>query len=188
MTAAAPACHVPIAQTLAAPFKIVGKSMIRNLLLASMLLLLGACADRETLPAQVPHLKLPIVLHAQHQPDDGQQAPLLEIKKRDHGVRFTLTGASGTLLAKQDLTNDGWQDRAKSDADYDARDLFGAVLFALTSVQEVRFVYPGVALQPYERRLEGRWQVSYASEGFFRVTLSDGTSYLLSPARGKASR
>lgn len=160
--------------------------MIRALLLAC-LLLLSACATQDPLPAQIPHLKLPIQLHVQREqarPEDW----LVEIKKRDHGVRWVMATTSGTLLAKQDLTNDGWKDKATSDADFDARELFGAVLFALTSMEEVRFDYPGVQLQPRGRSLGDRWQVSYVSEGLIRLSLPDGVVYLISPIKSKASR
>lgn len=160
--------------------------MIRALLLACVLLL-SACASQEQVPAQIPHLKFPIKVHAQREQAGHHDAWLVEAKKRDRGVRWTLTNTSGDVLAVQDLTNDGWKHRAVSDADYDARELFGAVLFALTSEKEVRFDYPGVQLQAHGRRLEDRWQVSYASEGFIRITLPDGLSYLISPIKGKAS-
>jgi len=161
--------------------------MIRALLLACALLL-SACASQDPLPAQIPHLKLPITVNAQSEQRGPNQPWRIEARKRDHGVRWTLTDASGEVLAVQDLTNDGWKDRAVSDADFQIRELFGAVLFALTSDKEVRFDYPGVQLQPHGRMIEDRWQVSYASEGFFRVTLPDGPSYLISPVKGKASR
>ena len=160
--------------------------MIRASLLFCMLLL-SACSSQTPLPAQIPHLKLPIQMHAQWERAGQRQDWLVEVKKRDHGVRWTLTTASGALVAQQDLTNDGWMARGASDADFDAQELFGAVMFALTSEAEVRFDYPGVQLQPHGRSLEDRWQVSYASEGFIRIALPDGLTYLLSPIKGKAS-
>lgn len=160
--------------------------MIRASLLACMLLL-SACASQATLPAQIPHLKLPIQLHAQREQDGQYQDWRVEVKKRDHGVRWTLTTASGTPLAEQDLTNDGWKTKAVSDADFDAQELFGAVLFALTSEEEVRFDYPGVQLQAHGRNLEDRWHVSYADGGFIRISLPDGLNYLISPIKRKAS-
>jgi hypothetical protein len=164
-----------------------GHPMIRALLLSCMLLL-SACATQAPLPAQIPHLKLPIQLHAQRQQDGQHQDWQVEVKKRDHGVRWTLSTASGVVLARQELTNNGWTTSAKTDADFEAQELFSAVMFALTSEAEVRFDYPGVQLQPHGRTLEDRWQVNYGSEGFIRITLLDGLTYLLSPINGKASR
>ncbi|WP_110950940.1 hypothetical protein [Pseudomonas bohemica] len=160
--------------------------MIRALLLACVLLL-SACASQDQLPAQIPHLKFPIQVNAQREQAGEHQQWRVEARKRDRGVRWTLTNATGEVLAVQDLTNDGWKDRAVSDADFEARELFGAVLFAFTSEKEVRFDYPGVQLQPHGRTIEDRWQVSYASEGVLRITLPDGLSYLISPIKGKAS-
>ncbi|WP_296257539.1 MULTISPECIES: hypothetical protein [unclassified Pseudomonas] len=161
--------------------------MIRALLLACVLLL-SACASQDQLPAQIPHLKLPITVNAQREQAGQHQDWRVEARKRDRGVRWTLTDTTGSVLAVQDLTNDGWKDRAVSDADFEARELFGAVLFALTSAEEVRFDYPGVQLQPHARSIENRWQVSYLSEGLIRITLPDGQSYMVSPIKGKASR
>lgn len=160
--------------------------MIRVLLLTCVLLL-SACATQDQLPAQIPHLKLPILVHAQREQDGRRDDWLVAVKKREHGVRWILTSTSGTLLAEQDLTNDGWKQKAVSDADFDARELFGAVLFALTSEQEVRFDYPGVQLQAHGRSLEDRWQVSYTSEGFIRISLPDGLSYLISPIKSEVN-
>ncbi|WP_296179259.1 hypothetical protein [Pseudomonas sp. UBA1879] len=161
--------------------------MIRALLLFCMLLL-SACASHAPLPAQIPHLKLPIQLNAQRQQGGQHQNWRVEVKKRDHGVRWSLTDTSGAVLAQQDLTNDGWTASAKTDADFDAQELFSAAMFALTSEAEVRFDYPGVQLQPHGRTLEDRWQVNYGSEGFIRLILPDDVTYLLSPVKGKASR
>lgn len=160
--------------------------MIRALLLTCVLLL-SACVNQNQLPAQIPHLRLPIQLHVQRAQDGEREDWLVAVKKRNHGVRWTLTTTSGALLTEQDLTNDGWKDKAVSDADFDSRELFGAVLFALTSDEEVRFDYPGVHLQANGRSLEDRWQVNYASEGVIHISLPDGLSYLLSPIKGKSS-
>jgi hypothetical protein len=53
----------------------------------------------------------------------------------------------------------------------------------------VRFDYPGVVLLPHGRTLDDRWQVDYASEGIFRITLESGElKYVVSPLQGKASK
>ncbi len=161
--------------------------MIRASLLVCVLLL-SACASRAPLPAQIPHLKLPIQLHAQRNQAGRHDDMVVEIKKRNRGVRWLLTSPSGALLAQQDLTNDGWKASHAPEPDAEARELFAAVLFALTSSDEVRFDYPGVQLLPQGRSLEERWRVSYGSQGSFRISLADGLSYLVTPLKGEAHR
>jgi hypothetical protein len=161
--------------------------MIRALLVACMLFL-SACASHAPLPAQIPHIKFPVQLHVQREQAGQRQDWTLQAQKERHGLRFSLTDPLGMPVARQLLHEETW----KADGlppNPEARELFAAVLFALTSEEEVRFDYPGVQLLPHGRALDERWRVDYASEGIFRLTLEGGElKYIVSPLQGKASK
>ena len=162
--------------------------MIRTLLLACVLLL-SACTSHAPLPAQIPHIKFPQQLHVQREQAGKRQDWLLVVQKERHGLRWSLMDPLGIPLARQQLQEDTWKADGLLPPNPEARELFAAVLFALTSEQEVRFDYPGVQLLPHGRILEDRWRVDYASEGIFRITLESGElKYVVSPLQGKASK
>jgi len=162
--------------------------MIRALLLACMLML-SACASHAPLPAQIPHIKFPVQLHVQREQAGQRQDWLLVAQKERHGLRFSLMDPLGIPVARQLLHEETWKADGLLPPNPEARELFAAVLFALTSEKEVRFDYPGVQLLPHGRTLDERWRVDYASEGFFRITLEGGElQYIVSPLQGKASK
>ena len=161
--------------------------MIRLLLLACILLL-TACASHAPLPAQIPHIKFPVQMHVQREQAGQLHDWTLLAQKERHGLRFSLMDTLGIPVARQLLHEETWKadDFAPNP---EARELFAAVLFALTSEEEVRFDYPGVQLLPHGRTLDERWRVDYASEGIFRITLEGGElKYLVTPLQGKASK
>jgi hypothetical protein len=147
--------------------------------------MLSACADKTPVPAQIPHLKLPVQLQVQRDVPGERQAWLLSVKKRHHGLIWSLTDSSGRSLAEQEQTNDGWKTSPKVDADFEAQELFSAVLFALTPEKELRFEYPGAQEMPNGRILGEHWTVSFFSDGVFRISLPGGINYLAMPAKGK---
>ncbi|MFJ3482775.1 DUF3261 domain-containing protein [Pseudomonas sp. NPDC090202] len=150
-------------------------------------LLLSACASQVPLPAQLPHIKFPQQLHVQREQAGQHLDWQLEIQKERHGVLCSLMDSAGNTLSRQELHEDTWKADDQSQ-DPEARELFAAVLFALTPEKDVRFNYPGAVLRPHGRSLDERWSVDYASEGFFRITLEDGLRYIVSPVRGKANQ
>ena len=162
--------------------------MIRVLMLACVLLLSG-CVSHAPLPAQIPHIKFPVQLHVWREQANQRQDWQLAIKKERHGLRFSLMDLQGVLVAREKLSEETWKADRSLPANPEARELFAAVLFALTSLDEVRFDYPGVALRPYGRSMNDRWTVDYASEGFMRITMESGElKYIVSPLQGKASK
>lgn len=162
--------------------------MIRVLLLVGVLLL-SACASHAPLPAQIPHIKFPVQLHVQREQAGQRQDWLLIVQKERHGLRWSLMDPLGIPLARQKLHEDTWKADGLLPPNPEARELFAAVLFALTSDKEVRFDYPGVQLLPHGRSLDERWYVTYASEGIMRITLESGELvYIVSPLEGKAAR
>jgi hypothetical protein len=161
--------------------------MYRALLLICTLLL-GACADQALIPAQIPHVKLPIQLQVHREQDGQHQDWLVSATKRHHGLHWSLTDRSGTPLAQQDQDNDGWKKGDEVALDYEARDLFSAVLFALTSDKELRFDYPDVQVQPHGRSMYERWTVTYSAGGIIHIALPGGPNYIVSPLNGKAKQ
>ncbi|MDH0746511.1 hypothetical protein N5D61_09155 [Pseudomonas sp. GD03842] len=162
--------------------------MIRALLLLCVVLL-SACTSHAPLPAQIPHIKFPKQLHVQREQGGLRQDWLVTAHKERHGLRWSLTDPSGTLLAREQMYEEAWTPDSSLPPNPEARELFAAVLFALTSNEEARFDYPGVVLLPHARTLEDRWRVDYASEGIFRITLESGElTYIVSPVGGKASK
>lgn len=160
--------------------------MLRFLSLCS-LLLLSACASQAPLPPQTPHMKLPQQLHVQRSEAGQRQDWLLQVQKEHHDLRWSLTDTAGVELARQKLAKQKWKADGMSPPNPEARELFSALLFALTTIDQVPFDYPGVQLRAHGRSLDERWTVDYATEGFFRITLQDGVQYLVSPLEGKAT-
>ena len=162
--------------------------MIRVLLLVGVLLL-SACTSHAPLPAQIPHIKFPVQLHVQREQAGQRQDWLLIVQKERHGLRWSLMDPLGIPLARQKLYEDRWKADGLLPPNPEARELFAAVLFALTSDKEVRFDYPGVQLLPHGRSLDERWHVNYAAEGVMRITLESGELvYIVSPLEGKAAQ
>lgn len=162
--------------------------MIRALLL-SCVLLLSACTSHAPLPAQIPHIKFPKQLHVQREQAGQRQDWLLVVQKERHGLRWSLMDPLGIPLARQQLQEDSWKADGLLPPNPEARELFAAVLFALTSDDEVRFDYPGAQLLPHGRTLEDRWRVDYEAEGVFRISLESGElHYLVSPLEGKPGK
>lgn len=162
--------------------------MIRALLLFCALLL-SACTSHAPLPAQIPHIKFPKQLHVQREQAGQRQDWLLVVQKERHGLRWSLMDPLGIPLARQKLQEDTWKADGLLPPNPEARELFAAVLFALTSEEEVRFDYPGVVLLPRGRTLDDRWRVDYSSKNTFSITLEGGElKYFVSPLESKASK
>lgn len=62
-----------------------------------------------------------------------------------------------------------------------ARELFAAVLFALTPEQQLLQLYPQARQQEQRRWLDTRWQVDYRQADHFTLNLGQGLRYLVSP-------
>ncbi|MFC6339087.1 hypothetical protein GIR22_05415 [Pseudomonas sp. CCM 7891] len=144
--------------------------MIRALLMAC-LLLLSACASRPPLPAHNPTLSLPLQLHVIREQDGQRQDWLLVILREDGGIRWSMMDPLGIPLARQKLLNGAWQADGLLPPNPQARELFAALLFALTPAAEVSTLYPGTQAMDLTRTLPPRWQITYHSSLAFRVNL-----------------
>lgn len=105
--------------------------MIRALLVGC-LLLLSACASHAPLPERTPTLALPMQLHIERTLAGQRQDWLLVIQREDAGIRWSMMDPLGIPVARQRLVAGQWQADGLLPPNAEARELFAALLFALT--------------------------------------------------------
>ena len=155
--------------------------MIR-LLLMGCLLLLSACASQPPLPEKTPPMALPMQLHVQRLADGQSQDWLLVIQREGAGIRWSMMDPLGIPQARQKLINGQWQADGLLPPNPQARELFAALLFALTSADDVRAQYPGAQAMDLTRTLPGHWQIVYQSSEVFSVNMTgQPVSYRITP-------
>jgi hypothetical protein len=155
--------------------------MMRSLLIGC-LLLLSACASQPPLPEKTPTLALPIQLHVQRLADGQSQDWLLVIQREGGALRWSMMDPLGIPQARQKLIDGQWQADGLLPPNPQARELFAALLFALTSADDVRALYPGAQAMDLTRTLPGHWQIVYQSSEVFSVNMSDQPlSYRITP-------
>ncbi|WP_226475790.1 hypothetical protein [Pseudomonas sp. MWU16-30323] len=155
--------------------------MIRMLLIGC-LLLLSACASQPPLPSKTPVLSLPLQLHVQREQDGQRQDWLLVMQREAGGIRWSMMDPLGIPLARQRLINGAWQADGLLPPNPQARELFAALLFALTSADEVSRLYPGTQEMDLIRTLPSRWKITYHSSLVFRVdVIGQPLTYRISP-------
>ncbi|OLF56364.1 DUF3261 domain-containing protein [Pseudomonas chlororaphis] len=154
--------------------------MIRALLVGC-LLLLGACASQPPLPEKTPSLALPLQLHVERQQAGQRQDWLLVIQAEGPGIRWSLIDPLGIPLARQQLIDRRWQADGLLPPNPEARELFAALLFALTPAGELRANYPDARQQDAGRSLAPRWQVHYRQPLDFQLDLPEGLHYRINP-------
>ncbi|HEX8542198.1 MAG TPA: hypothetical protein VF671_10875 [Pseudomonas sp.] len=148
--------------------------MIRALLLVCVLLL-SACASQAPLPNAMPRLQLPMQLHVQRQQGEQRQDWLLVIQQESAGLRWSLMDPLGIPLARQLLINGQWQADGLLPPNAEARELFAALLFALTPDTELHDAYPTARRQGLRRSLDDRWGVEYRTADVFTLGLRSGS-------------
>ncbi|RMP59995.1 hypothetical protein ALQ18_03131 [Pseudomonas marginalis pv. marginalis] len=155
--------------------------MIR-LFLMGCLLLLSACASQPPLPEKNPALALPMQLHVQRKEGGQSQDWLLVIQREGTALRWSMMDPLGIPLARQKLINGQWQADGLLPPNPQARELFAALLFALTSSDELRALYPSAQAMDLTRTLPGHWQIVYQSSEVFSVNISgQPLSYRVTP-------
>ncbi|MBK5412875.1 MULTISPECIES: hypothetical protein [Pseudomonas] len=155
--------------------------MIRMLLIGC-LLLLGACASQPPLPSKNPVLSLPLQLHVQREQDGQRQDWLLVMQREGGGIRWSMMDPLGIPQARQMLINGAWQADGLLPPNPQARELFAALLFALTSADEVSRLYPGTQEMDLIRTLPSHWKITYHSSLVFRVdVIGQHLTYHISP-------
>ncbi|ROM17040.1 hypothetical protein BK643_14715 [Pseudomonas protegens] len=150
--------------------------MIRALLLGCVLLL-SACVSQAPLPERTPSLVLPLQLHVQRQLQDQRQDWLLVIQAEGPDLRWSLMDPLGIPQARQRLVGGHWQADGLLPPNPEARELFSALLFALTPVAELQANYPHARQQGAQRTLGPRWRVDYQHALDFTLNLPQGPHY-----------
>ncbi len=154
---------------------------MKRLLLTCALALLSACASEAPLPEQLPTLTLPMQLHIQREQTDQHQDWLLVIQREDSHLRWSMLDLLGIPQARQVLDQGQWQSDGFLPPNPAARELFAAVLFALTPAGELQQRYPQARQQGQQRWLVERWRVDYRHTDDFTLHLEQGLRYLVSP-------
>nr|WP_314640052.1 hypothetical protein [uncultured Pseudomonas sp.] len=158
--------------------------MIRYLLLGC-LLLLSACASQAPLPGQTENLPLPQQLHIQRLLADQRQDWVLVIAREGPGIRWSMMDLLGIPQARQKLINGQWQADGLLPPNPEARELFAALLFALTPQDELQANYPEAWQHGSQRSLPTRWDVRYSPPLRFELNLPKGPKYLVTPLSGE---
>ena len=143
-------------------------------------LLLSGCST-QPLPRQTPTLALPMQLHVQRQQADQRQDWLLVIQQEDGGLRWSLMDPLGIPLARQLLQDGSWHADGLLPPNPEARELFAALLFALTPATQLADNYPQAKTAPDLRFIEQRWQVHYPQPEVFRIDMKGDLHYTVSP-------
>ncbi|NMX56906.1 MULTISPECIES: hypothetical protein [unclassified Pseudomonas] len=155
--------------------------MIRMLLMGC-LLLLSACVSQPPLPEKTPALALPMQLHVQRRADGQIQDWLLVIQREGTAIRWSMMDPLGIPQARQKLINGQWQADGLLPPNPQARELFAALLFALTSADDVPTLYPRAQAMDLTRTLPGHWQIVYQSSEVFSVNMAgQSLSYRITP-------
>lgn len=162
----------------------------RTWFLLAVGLLLSGCAARAPLPASMPALELPQQLHVQrHAPDTDW---LLVIQDDAGALRFSLLDPLGVPLARQRLVQGEWHSEGLLPPNPQARELFAAVLFALTPQDQLARTYPdsraGAESRTLHQRGHARWQVRHGAARQFDIRMADGLSYRVMPLPAEAAR
>ena len=155
-------------------------------LLLGCLLLLSACASRAPLPEHLPNLTLPLQMHIQRLVADQRQDWVLVIQQEDAGLRWSMMDLLGIPQARQILIDDKWLSDGLLPPNPEARELFAALLFALTPRDELTGNYPTAWQHGKQRSLPKRWDVSYSQPMTFELNLPKGPRYQVTPLSGEA--
>ncbi|MHC8316567.1 hypothetical protein [Pseudomonas sp. LB3P31] len=161
-----------------------GVAGLMRFLLLGTVLLLSACASRAPLPEQVPDLPLPLQLHIQRLQADQRLDWVLVIQREGAGIRWSMMDLLGIPQARQKLVDGEWHADGLLPPNPEARELFAALLFALTPETQLRDNYPTAWQHGAQRSLPERWDVRYAQLQNFDVTLPKGPKYQVTPLSG----
>ena len=174
-------CIAAIASRLA-PTGVAG---MLKLLLVAATLLLSACAGRAPLPEHNPDVQLPLQLHIQLLQPDDRQDWVLVIQREESGIRWSMMDLLGIPQARQKLIDKTWEADGFLPPNPQARELFAALLFALTPQDELATNYPGAWQHGRQRSLPERWDIRYAQPQNFQLKLAHGPAYQVTPLSGE---
>ncbi len=153
-------------------------------------LLLGACASRTPLPAAAPSLSLPLSLHIQRAQAGTSADWLLVVQAEGTALRWSLFDPLGVPLARQLLDHGQWRNDGLLPPNAEARELFAALLFALTPSAELAQCYPQGDWQlagADQRRLEPDWRIDYRTPRHFTLNTPPDLHYQVAPLQPEES-
>ncbi|RON58857.1 hypothetical protein BK665_01380 [Pseudomonas frederiksbergensis] len=157
--------------------------MLRFVLLG-FVLLLSACASRAPLPEHSPTLALPLQLHIQRLVADDRQDWVLVIQQEGPALRWSMMDLLGIPQARQKLIDGEWKADGLLPPNPEARELFAALLFALTPEGELQNNYPAAWQHGGQRSLPEHWDVRYSRPMSFELNLPKGPKYQVTPLSG----
>lgn len=149
--------------------------------------LLSGCAQRLPLPSEQPGLPLPLQLHIQERDGSRIQDRLLVIQQEGAALRWSLLSPLGVPLARQLLVDGRWQADGLLPPNAQARELFAALLFALTPADQLDRLYAAQELhvRDAERALVtsngAHWRVRYTQPERFDLDVGATLSYGVAP-------
>ncbi|UUY09894.1 DUF3261 domain-containing protein [Pseudomonas sp. J452] len=152
-------------------------------------LLLGACASRTPLPAVAPSLSLPLSLHIQRAQAGASADWLLVVQAEGTALRWSLFDPLGVPLARQLLDHGQWRNDGLLPPNAEARELFAALLFALTPSAELAQRYPQGDWQlagADQRRLDPDWRIDYRTPLHFTLNTPPDLHYRVAPLQPEA--
>ncbi|MBA1273755.1 DUF3261 domain-containing protein [Pseudomonas azotifigens] len=141
-------------------------------------LLLTACASTPPAPQGVPELALPSQWHVR---GDDAQRPLdaiLVLHTDGDALRAVLLDPLGVPLARQRLGAHGWEADGLLPPNPQGRELFAALLFALTPDDQLgeRYGEADWRIDEPQRELLQRgvvrWQVRYSEQGAMEIEIA----------------
>ena len=174
-------CMAVIASRLAP----TGYAAVLRFLLIGAVLLISACASKAPLPEQTPSLPLPQQLHIQRLADGQRQDWVLVIAREGPGIRWSMMDLLGIPQARQKLIDGQWQADGLLPPNPEARELFAALVFALTPKDELRGNYPTAWQHGAQRSLPEYWEVRYSQPMSFELNLPKGPTYQVTPLSGE---
>ncbi len=160
----------------------------------SLLLWLSACAQHLPLPAQTPRLALPMQLLIQRRSQDETRDWLLVIQQEGAALRWSLLNPLGVPLARQLLLDGRWQADGLLPPNAEARELFAALLFALSPADQLDELYADTA---WTQQQGGRsltdnassaWQVRFLENGRFELDVGPTLTYGVAPIATAGAR
>ena len=164
-----------------------GMRICRAWLWLTLLVLLGGCAQRLPLPSEPPRLPLPLQLHIQERDGVMTQDRVLVIQQEGSALRWSLLSPLGVPLARQRLVDGHWQADGLLPPNAQARELFAALLFALTPADQLGSLYATQEVRLGEAARELRagngvyWQVRYLQPERFDLDVGATLSYGVAP-------
>ncbi|GGJ99092.1 DUF3261 domain-containing protein [Pseudomonas matsuisoli] len=158
-----------------------------SLLSLSLLVILTACAGRPTMPVSTPDLSLPQQLRIERVHQGTEDDSLLVIQQEGDALRFSLFDPLGAPIARQVLAGGEWKRDGLLPPNPEARQLFAALLFALTDEAELSEAYPNDDWRVTENRRtlyrdgKAHWQALYSQEDDFDLRIAGDARYHIVP-------